>query len=77
MRELNYHIGQFNYLEPTVKSVQSLFHWLDRGQAPSEYYALALRYNIEASNRFRLSSLRVNEARISIPIEPPFKRSYC
>lgn len=61
MRELNYHIGQFNYLEPTVKSVQSLFHWLDRGQAPSEYYALALRYNIEASNRFRLSSLRVNE----------------
>ncbi|KAI1779192.1 hypothetical protein F4818DRAFT_403607 [Hypoxylon cercidicola] len=61
MRELNHHIGQFNYLEPTVRSVQSLFHWLDSGQALSRYYALALRYNIEASNRFRLSGLRVTE----------------
>ncbi|KAI1760593.1 hypothetical protein GGR53DRAFT_523004 [Hypoxylon sp. FL1150] len=61
MQELNHHIGQFSYLEPTVRSVQSLFAWLDGGQAPSEYYALALRYNIEASNRFRLSGVKVNE----------------
>ncbi|KAI1395173.1 hypothetical protein F4819DRAFT_479140 [Hypoxylon fuscum] len=61
IQELDQHIRRFNYLEPTVKSIQSLFQWLNGGESPSKSYALALQYNIEASNRFRVSNLRVTE----------------
>ncbi|OTA97583.1 hypothetical protein M434DRAFT_391772 [Hypoxylon sp. CO27-5] len=61
-QELHRHINQFNYLEPTLKSIQSFLKWFKRGQTTSESYASALRYNIEASSRFRISSARVTDA---------------
>ncbi|KAI1379892.1 hypothetical protein F4677DRAFT_407932 [Hypoxylon crocopeplum] len=61
IQELKYHIGQFNYLGPTVKSIQSLFQWFNGGSTSPEFYTSALQYNIEASNRFRLSNFKVTE----------------
>ncbi|KAI1408289.1 hypothetical protein F5Y13DRAFT_204976 [Hypoxylon sp. FL1857] len=62
IQELNRHINKFSYLEPTVRSIQLLFQWLSGGQTVSGSYASALRYNIEASNRFRLSNVKITEA---------------
>ncbi|KAI0116652.1 hypothetical protein F4776DRAFT_673198 [Hypoxylon sp. NC0597] len=61
-QELHCHISQFNYIEPTLKLIQSLFQWLSGGRTISKSYISSLRYNIEAYNRFRVSNIRVTEA---------------